>query len=95
MTARAIRFERGHEAELLRWPPAVKARLRDALRKLAKDPTGRKAGLDVKELAMPADVPRTFRCAVGGHRIVFLVQPGQVRVLRIFHRSQGYTWLDP
>ncbi len=95
MTARAVRFERGREAELLRWPPAVKARLRDALRGLAKDPTGRKAGLDVKELQMPAGSPRALRCAVGGYRIVFLVQPGQLRVLRVFHRSQGYAWLDP
>jgi mRNA-degrading endonuclease RelE of RelBE toxin-antitoxin system len=91
---RAVRFERGHEAELLRWPPAVKARLRDALRSLAKDPTGRKAGLDVKELQVPGG-PRLYRCAVGGYRIAFLVQPDQLRVVRIFHRSQGYAWLDP
>ena len=65
--------------------------MRTALLLLAKDPSGRSHGLDVKRL----DTDRgqaIYRLRIGEYRASFTVTD-EVLVLRIFHRSDGYGWL--
>lgn len=74
-------------------PPGPRKRMREALRLLADDPSGHENGLDVKRLRTPGDPP-AFRLRVGAWRAVWLLQPDHLDVLRIFHRSEGYSWLE-
>ena len=71
--------------------PAVKRRLKKALRMLAEDPSGNTNRLDVKRLDSDAGQPM-YRLRVGDWRIAFAVDEAVV-VLRIFHRRDGYGWL--
>jgi hypothetical protein len=92
MTRQVLLMDRP-KAVLRAVPPDTRRRLKRALAQLAPDPTGRKAGLDVAALDLPPGSPTTFRLAVGSFRVAFLVQPRLIRVLRVFHRSEGYGWL--
>ena len=71
--------------------PAVRRRLKAALRALAEDPSGRKRSLDVKRLDADAGQP-IYRLRVGDWRIAFTLDKDLV-VQRVFHRSEGYGWL--
>lgn len=73
-------------------PPRAKRNLRAALVKLAKDPSGRSVGLDVKRLHTEG-TPTVYRIKVGDWRAAFIVGHEHLRVVRIFHRSEGYGWL--
>lgn len=70
--------------------PAVRQKLRRALRRLAEDSSGISTGLDVKRL--DAERQPIYRLRVGDWRVAFTVDKDIV-VLRVFHRSQGYGWL--
>lgn len=72
-------------------PPDVKRRIRDALRLLGADPTGRSNGLDVKRLDTNPGQP-IFRVRLGDWRAAYTVQ-SEIFVLKIFHRDEGYGWL--
>ncbi len=63
-------------------------------RRLAQDPTGRTVGLYVKELDVSEALPRLYRLRVGEWRAVFAVGPREVIAARIFHRRDGYAWMD-
>lgn len=76
---------------LRRMPPAVKKRVKAALRLLAADPTGTSNRLDVKRLDVDPG-QAMYRLRVGEWRAAFTVDSAIV-VLRIFHRSEGYGWL--
>jgi mRNA-degrading endonuclease RelE of RelBE toxin-antitoxin system len=94
MTLR-VRLDPGFAArELTALPPEVKRRVRGALRQLAADPTGSRHGLDVKELAPTLRASRAFRLRLGDWRVVFLVEARELQVMRIFHRREGYGWLE-
>ncbi len=73
-----------------RLPPAPKQAIRRALDQLALDRFS--PGLDVRLLRGPGD-PK-FRIRVGDHRIAFVVLERETRVLHVFHRSEGYGWLE-
>lgn len=74
-----------------RLPPAVKRRLKNALKMLVADPTGGSNRLDIKRLdADPG--PAMYRFRVGDWRLPFTIDAAVV-VLRIFHRRDGYGWL--
>lgn len=75
---------------ILRLPPQAKKAVRKALDQLAVDRFS--PGLDVRLLRSPGD-PK-FRIRVGDYRVVFLVRERETRVLRVFHRSEGYGWLE-
>lgn len=75
-------------------PPAEKPKGKAALRSLAQDPTGRGAGLDVKSLDVSDKLPRLYRLRVGPGRAVPAVRERDIIVARIFHRSEGYGWLE-
>jgi mRNA-degrading endonuclease RelE of RelBE toxin-antitoxin system len=74
-------------------PPDARKKMRAALRKLADDPSGRSARLDVKRLRTPGE-PSAFRLRMGEWRAVWLLRKRSLDVIRIFHRSEGYGWLD-
>lgn len=74
--------------------PLTKQRLRDALRALAKDPRGVESKLDVRELDLDGKEPRVFRLRVGDWRIAYAVRNKNLLVVRIFHRREGYSWLE-
>lgn len=71
--------------------PAVKRRMRHALRLLTEDPSGLTNKLNVKRLDFNPGQP-IYRLRVGEWRAAFTVDSAVV-VLRIFHRSEGYGWL--
>lgn len=75
-------------------PPQAKRRIRDALRSLAKDPTGIENGLNVRCLDVGPVQQIVWRLRVGDWRIVFFVDVKAVRVMRIIHRREGYDWVD-
>lgn len=79
---------------LRRLEPKVRRRLKATLDEFAQA-GGKGNSLDVKALDVPAGTPPIKRIAVGSWRIAVHVDAKTIRVLRIFHRSQGYTWLDP
>lgn len=72
-------------------PPPTKRRVRAALRMLDEDPFH--DGLDLKMLRRN-DPQRLYRCRVQNHRILFSVHADGVRVRRVFHRRDGYGWLE-
>lgn len=74
--------------------PNPKKRIRDALRTLAEDPRGISTDLDVEELTTEASGPPAFRLRVGDWRVAFLVRDDAILVIRIFHRSDGYGWME-
>jgi mRNA interferase RelE/StbE len=48
---------------------------------------------DVKKLKGIGKEPDLFRLRVGNYRIVFAMNPREIRVTRIISRSEGYEWL--
>jgi mRNA interferase RelE/StbE len=92
---RRVRLDAAFAAPVLgRMPPQPKRRLKEALRLLGQDPTGRTVGLDVKELDASDALPRLFRLRVGDWRAVFTMEGNDLIVTRIFHRRDGYGWLE-
>ncbi len=79
---------------LRRLPPPTKRRIREGLRALTRDPYGIEARLDVRELDLDRKEPRVFRLRVGDWRIAYAVRARDAFVVRIFHRSEGYGWLE-
>jgi mRNA-degrading endonuclease RelE of RelBE toxin-antitoxin system len=72
-------------------PPTPKRRIRDALTLLAKDP--RHPSLDIRNLDVEG-APPVLRLRVGEYRVVYVVLGRATRVVRIFHRRDGYGWLE-
>lgn len=71
--------------------PKPKARIRVALRLIDEDPRHEK--LVLKQLRILRKRP-FYRCRVGDYRIVYEIRPGTTFIWRIFHRSEGYNWLE-
>lgn len=63
--------------------------MKEALAILAKGGVG----LDVKPLASTQPWP-AFRLKVGDWRAAWYIRNGEIQVVRVFHRSEGYGWLD-
>jgi len=92
---RRVRLDAAFAAPVLsQMPPDPKRRMKEALRRLAEDPTGRTVGLDIKELDVSEEAPRLYRVRVGEWRAVFAVDGREVIVARIFHRRDGYAWME-
>ena len=75
-----------HDYEAL--PSDIRRRLRTALLTFAA--TGRG---DVKKLKGVEKGTDLYRLRVGDYRMVFAMNPREVRVTRIIARSEGYDWL--
>jgi hypothetical protein len=80
-------------APLRAMAPKPRTEIRKALRLLSEDPSGRSVGLDVKQLDL-GEGPPVYRLRVGDWRAAFMVGRGVLRVLRVFHRSEGYDWVN-
>lgn len=74
--------------------PHPKKRIRDGLRTLAEDPRGTTTDHDIKELTTQASGPPAFRLSVGDWRVAFLVRDDEILVIHIFHRRDGYGWME-
>lgn len=60
-----VRLDPDHALPVMRsMPPALRTRLRKALRDIPDDPSGRSTGLNVKRLRNPGDPP-AFRLRIG------------------------------
>jgi mRNA-degrading endonuclease RelE of RelBE toxin-antitoxin system len=82
-----------HAAPVLRsLEPRMRRRLRAALRLLGRDASGISTRMDVKRLDTDAG-PAIYRLRIADWRVAFTVDDDPI-VLRIFHRSQGYGWLE-
>lgn len=86
-------FEGSVLQEVQALPPGPRALVRQALAALRGHDGDRPPGLDVKRLDRSAPHPY-FRVRVGSYRIVYTRQAGAHRVLKVFHRSDGYGWLE-
>ena len=73
-------------------PPAPKRLMRAALDALAEDP--RPHGFDWKRLETAETSEPAYRLRVGDYRVVYVVRGAQTRVVRIFHRREGYRWMQ-
>ena len=92
---RRVRLDAVHAAPALSaMAPEPKRRTKDALGRLAEDPSGRTNGLDVKQLDSGDILPHLFRLRVGDWRAVFAVDDREVIVVRAFHRRDGYGWME-
>lgn len=76
------------QREFERFNPAIRRRVRSGFLTFAE--TGRG---DVKKLKGIGKEPDLFRLRVGNYRIVFAMNPREIRVTRIISRSEGYDWL--
>jgi mRNA interferase RelE/StbE len=93
MTLQVVLSERA-KGVLRAIPPQTRRRLKQAISSLADDPTGKAGKLDIRALEVPQASESIFRLAVGSFRIAFTKEKRLLRVLRIFHRSEGYAWLE-
>ncbi len=89
-----LRLRRDTAASALEaMPPIPKKRMREALRLLPEDPSGRTTGLDVKRLRTAGE-PAVYRLRVGTWRAAFVIRSNHVDIVRIFARNEGYGWLE-
>lgn len=81
------------QATLRHFHPEAKKSLKAALRELKKQwPTLQ--GMDLIRLRSNPEQPAAFRLRVGDWRIVFRARSRDLEVLRVFHREEGYGWLE-
>lgn len=73
--------------------PQTKRAVRAALDVIKKDAVGA-PGLDVKLLDQAVGKPPMYRIKAGDYRIAYIVDGRDVVVSRIFHRRDGYGWLE-
>lgn len=88
-----VRLDREAAFRLSGLAPGPKRRIKEALASLAKDPSGRMGALDVKQLASPAPL-LAYRLKLGDWRVAWYVTDDALEVIRVFHRSEGYGWLQ-
>ena len=79
-------------AQVADLPPGPRAAVKAALDALRHHDGDRPPGLDVRRLAHPG-TPH-FRIRVGTYRIVYARSGQAHRVIKVFHRSEGYGWLE-
>jgi mRNA interferase RelE/StbE len=77
-----------------RLPPTTKQAVKAGLRLLREDPFETNPNADIMLLdGSPGEEP-VYRLRVGNWRVVFTRDGATVKVIRIFHREEGYDWLD-
>lgn len=92
--ARELRYAPVAREAIRFLPPEVKQRIRATLRTLVNDPLGISNQFDVRRLDRPPSETRTLRVRIGDWRVVYQVDDAHLTVFRVFHRSEGYDWLD-
>jgi mRNA-degrading endonuclease RelE of RelBE toxin-antitoxin system len=78
--------------ELKKLPPKAAERVKESLRRLRKNPTKARSGVDVKHLAGTSD-PKLYRLRVGRYRAIFWVDEERCEVLveKVAPRRRVYT----
>lgn len=89
-----VRFDPHAAVEFRHLPPGAKRDVKAALRALSQDPSGHESGLDVMSLDVDLSDEIVWRLRVGDWRVIFFAEARFVRIARVFHRSEGYEWLD-
>jgi mRNA-degrading endonuclease RelE of RelBE toxin-antitoxin system len=79
------------QKEFRKLPKDVKTRIRTALQNMAADETKR---LDIKKLKGIEGREDLYRLRVGSYRITYFPEKKVIKVIRIVHRSKGYSWLE-
>lgn len=79
-------------AQVQALPPGPRSAVKAALDALRRHDGDRPPGLQVKRLLH--DGSPHFRIRVGTYRIVYARSGQAHRVLKVFHRSEGYGWLE-
>lgn len=85
-----LRLDPSVPACLATLAPRPKKAIRRALEALATDP--RPNGYDVKVL--DTTTLRCLRLRLGPYRIAYRLDGQTVQVLKVFHRSEGYAWVE-
>lgn len=67
--------------------------MREALQEL-KATWPKPQGVDVAQLVLDAPGWPVFRLRVGDWRVVFRARGEDLEVVRVFHRREGYGWLE-
>lgn len=78
-------------AALRSLPPAPKKTIRLAIDALQSD--ARPRGYEWKRLETSTTSDLVFRLRVGSYRVAYVLRGTDVRVVRVFHRDEGYRWL--
>jgi mRNA-degrading endonuclease RelE of RelBE toxin-antitoxin system len=86
-----LRYEPEAAAAIATLGPAAKREVRAAIDRLAEDPRPR--GLDWKRLETAQTNGPVFRLRIGDYRVVYVVEGGHTRIMRVFHRREGYDWM--
>lgn len=79
-------------AALRTLPPEPKKAVRQAIDALGTDP--RPNGLDWKKLETSQSTDLVYRLRVGSYRVAYVLRGDAVHVVRVFHRNEGYRWLE-
>lgn len=74
--------------------PQTKRRLKSAILDLPEDPQGHKGLLEVKRLRSPNVEATFYRLRVGDWRAVYRIKGRVIEVIRVFHRREGYGWME-
>jgi plasmid stabilization system protein ParE len=87
-----VRLAEAAQQALRHAPPAAKRELKRVLETMRKGSTG----LDIRELRQlgPTRGPTLFRVRAGAWRMVFRLQGKDLEVVRVFHRRDGYGWME-
>lgn len=86
-------IERNVLDTLRSFSPQTKKRVKAALAALADNPEPPGRGGTIKRLDVPGSGETVLRVRVGDHRAVYVVRGQEIRILRVFHREEGYDWL--
>lgn len=78
------------QREFKKLPTNVRERIRKALKALSSN----SRQLDIKKLKGFDGRKDLYRLRVGNYRITFYPESDLIKVIRIDHRSKGYSWLD-
>ncbi len=91
--SRQVVVERTVQDQLRRLAPQTKKKIKRALSSLAEIPAPPDRTSNVKRLDAPDQGEPVYRLRIGDYRGVFVVRSTEVRVVRVFHREEGYDWL--
>ncbi|MCK5291080.1 MAG: type II toxin-antitoxin system RelE/ParE family toxin [Thermoplasmata archaeon] len=70
----------------------TRERVKKGLIEIRDDPTHSRPKAEVNRLKGPRR--DYFRLRVGDYRVVYTIEESEILVVRIFHRSSGYSWLE-
>ncbi|MCA1818853.1 MAG: type II toxin-antitoxin system RelE/ParE family toxin [Halobacteriales archaeon] len=82
------------QADLRALPGPTRKRLKAALEQVREDPVGLKGLLDVRRLQTSGLQSSLYRLRIGQWRIVYRFRGNDAEVIRVFHRSEGYSWME-